>query len=77
MKDIAFAVIAITISLIAVFTPLAFQNSAMARLRIEFAAAVAGSVAVSIADLSHTLQILFGGLDLSRINSARSVRSGW
>ncbi len=47
MDEIAFAVIAITLSLIAVFTPLAFQSSATGRLFIEFALAVAGSVAVS------------------------------
>ena len=47
MKEIAFAVIAITISLMAVFLPLAFQKSATGRLFIEFAMAVAGSVAVS------------------------------
>jgi multidrug efflux pump len=45
MEEIAFAVIAITISLIAVFT-LAFQKSHGPPLR-QFAVAVAGSVAVS------------------------------
>ena len=47
MKEIAFAVIAITISLIAVFLPLAFQKSATGKLFLEFAVAVAGSVAIS------------------------------
>jgi len=47
MEEIAFAVIAITLSLIAVFTPLAFQKSITGRLFVEFAVAVAGSVAVS------------------------------
>ncbi len=47
MEEISFAVIAITISLIAVFTPLAFQKSSTGRLFVEFAVAVAGSVAVS------------------------------
>ncbi len=47
MDEIAFAVIAITLSLVAVFTPLAFQTSATGRLFIEFAVAVAGSVVVS------------------------------
>src|ERR1051325_1122171 len=46
MEEIAFAVIAITISLICVFLPLAFQKSATGRLFIEFAVAVAGSVAL-------------------------------
>ncbi|MCP5810267.1 efflux RND transporter permease subunit, partial [Klebsiella pneumoniae] len=47
MDEIAFAVIAITLSLVAVFTPLAFQKSATGRLFIEFAVAVAGSVVFS------------------------------
>ncbi len=47
MEEIAFAVIAITISLAAVFLPLAFQKSATGRLFVEFAVAVAGSVVIS------------------------------
>ena len=47
MEEISFAVIAITISLIAVFTPLAFQKSSTGRLFIEFAVAISGSVAIS------------------------------
>ncbi len=47
MEEISFAVIAITISLVAVFTPLAFQKSATGRLFLEFAVAVAGSVIIS------------------------------
>ncbi len=47
MREISFAVIAITISLVAVFTPLAFQSSTTGRLFIEFAVAVAGSVIIS------------------------------
>src|SRR5438552_2706238 len=47
MEEISFAVIAITISLVAVFTPLAFQKSQTGRLFIEFAVAVAGSVIIS------------------------------
>src|SRR5436190_15653715 len=47
MEEISFAVIAITISLVAVFTPLAFQKSQTGRLFIEFAAAVVGSVIIS------------------------------
>src|SRR5207247_5206595 len=39
MEEISFAVIAITISLVAVFTPLAFQKSTTGRLFIEFAMA--------------------------------------
>ncbi len=47
MEEISFAVIAITISLIAVFTPLAFLKGTTGRLFVEFAMAVAGSVAIS------------------------------
>ncbi|MCI0745546.1 MAG: efflux RND transporter permease subunit [Verrucomicrobia subdivision 3 bacterium] len=47
MDEIAFAIIAITISLVAVFLPLAFQTSTTGRLFIEFAVAVAGSVIIS------------------------------
>ena len=44
MDEIGFAIIAITVSLVAVFVPLAFQTSATGRLFIEFAVAVAGAV---------------------------------
>jgi multidrug efflux pump len=47
MEEISFAVIAITISLVAVFTPLAFQKSTTGRLFIEFALAVSGAVVIS------------------------------
>ena len=47
MEEISYAVIAITISLVAVFTPLAFQKSTTGRLFIEFALTVAGSVVIS------------------------------
>ncbi len=47
MEEISFAVIAITISLVAVFTPLAFQKSTTGRLFVEFAVAIAGSVIIS------------------------------
>lgn len=47
MEEISVAIIAITISLMAVFAPLAFQKSSTGRLFIEFAVAVAGSVAIS------------------------------
>jgi multidrug efflux pump len=46
-REISFAVIATTISLIAVFTPLAFLKGATGRLFNEFGIAVAGSVAIS------------------------------
>ncbi len=47
MDEIAFAIVAITFSLVAVFTPLAFQTSATGRLFLEFAATVAVSVIIS------------------------------
>ena len=47
MEEISFAVIAITISLVAVFAPLAFQKSTTGRLFIEFAMAVSGAVVIS------------------------------
>ena len=46
-NEIAFAVIATTITLIAVFTPLAFLKGSTGRLFNEFGIAVAGSVAIS------------------------------
>jgi multidrug efflux pump len=46
-NEIGFAVIATTITLIAVFTPLAFLRGATGRLFNEFGIAVAGAVAIS------------------------------
>jgi multidrug efflux pump len=46
-REIGFAVIATTISLVAVFTPLAFLKGATGRLFNEFGIAVAGSVIIS------------------------------
>jgi multidrug efflux pump len=46
-REIAFAVIATTISLVAVFTPLAFLKGNTGRLFNEFGIAVAGSVVIS------------------------------
>ncbi|HOW67091.1 MAG TPA: efflux RND transporter permease subunit [Candidatus Paceibacterota bacterium] len=64
MEEISFAVIAITISLVAVFTPLAFQKTTTGRLFIEFAVAVAGSVVISA----------FVALTLSPTMSARILK---
>ncbi|HMP77347.1 MAG TPA: efflux RND transporter permease subunit [Kiritimatiellia bacterium] len=47
MKEIAFAVIATTLSLAAVFIPLAFQTTVTGRLFVEFAIALTGAVAIS------------------------------
>jgi multidrug efflux pump len=46
-REIAFAVLATTISLVAVFTPLAFLKGSTGRLFNEFGIAVAGSVIIS------------------------------
>jgi len=46
-KEIAFAVIAMSLTLLAVFAPLAFQEGRTGRLFTEFALTVAGAVAVS------------------------------
>ena len=46
-REIAFAVIAMTITLAAVFAPLSFQTGRTGRLFIEFALALAGAVLVS------------------------------
>ncbi len=70
MEEIAFAVIAITLSLVAVFTPLAFQTSATGRLFIEFAAAVAGSVVVS-AFVALTLSPMMAGRILKPHDTGR------
>lgn len=47
MKEITFAVIATTLSLVSVFLPLAFIGGVTGRLLLEFAVALAGSVVVS------------------------------
>jgi multidrug efflux pump len=64
MDEIAFAVVAITVALVAVFLPVAFQTSATGRLFIEFAVAVAGSVVISA----------FVALSLSPMMAARILR---
>lgn len=47
MKEIAFAVIATTVALVAVFLPMTFQTSMTGRLFIEFAIAISVAVIVS------------------------------
>jgi multidrug efflux pump len=46
-KEIGFAVVAMTLTLVAVYAPLAFATGRTGRLFVEFALALAGSVAVS------------------------------
>jgi hydrophobe/amphiphile efflux-1 (HAE1) family protein len=64
MAEISFAILAITFSLVAVFTPLAFQTSTTGRLLIEFAVTVAVSVIISA----------FVALTLTPMMSARILR---
>jgi len=70
MEEISFAVIAITISLVAVFTPLAFQKSTTGRLFVEFAVAVAGSVIIS-AFVALTLSPAMAGRLLKPVSHAQ------
>ncbi|MDQ3624002.1 MAG: efflux RND transporter permease subunit [Verrucomicrobiota bacterium] len=64
MEEIAFAILAITFSLVAVFLPLAFQTSTTGRLLIEFAVTVAVSVVISA----------FVALTLSPMMAARMLK---
>jgi hydrophobe/amphiphile efflux-1 (HAE1) family protein len=64
MKEIGFAIITITVALVAVFVPLAFQRTATGRLFIEFAFALAGSVVISA----------FVALSLSPMMASRILR---
>jgi multidrug efflux pump len=64
MAEISFAIIAITVSLVAVFTPLAFQTSAVGRLFVEFAVTVAVAVIISA----------FVALTLTPMMSARILK---
>jgi multidrug efflux pump subunit AcrB len=66
MKEITFAVIATTVALVAVFTPLAFQTSSTGRLFVEFAIAIAGSVLIS-AFVALTLTPMMAGRILQRV----------
>jgi hydrophobe/amphiphile efflux-1 (HAE1) family protein len=65
MEEISFAILAITIALVAVFVPLAFQTSTTGRLFVEFAVAVAGSVLISA----------FVALSLSPMMASRILKS--
>jgi len=47
LREIAFAIISITLSLVAVFLPLAFVGGLTGKLLLEFAVALAGSVTIS------------------------------
>ena len=47
MREIAFAIVTITLSLVAVFLPIAFIGGLTGKLLLEFAVALAGSVVIS------------------------------
>ena len=64
MDEIAFAVIATTVALVAVFVPLAFQTSATGQLFVEFAVAVCAAVIIST----------FVALSLSPMMASRILR---
>lgn len=73
MDEISFAVIAITISLVAVFTPLAFLKGTTGRLFVEFAMAVAGSVVIS-AFVALTLSPAMAARVLKPVHG---IKHGW
>ena len=73
MEEISFAVIAITIALVAVFAPLAFQKSTTGRLFIEFAVAVCGSVVIS-AFVALTLSPAMSGRLLKSVEGVKHGR---
>jgi multidrug efflux pump len=64
MKEIMFAVIVMTVALVAVFLPLVFQTSVAGRLFVEFAVALCGSIVIS----------LFVALSLTPMVSARVLK---
>lgn len=70
MEEIAFAILAITFSLVAVFLPLAFQTSTTGRLFLEFAVTVAASVLIS-AFVALTLSPMMAGRILKPIEEHR------
>lgn len=72
MDEISFAVIAITLSLVAVFTPLAFQKSLTGRLFIEFAVAISASVILS-AFVALTLAPALAARILKPISTKKST----
>lgn len=73
MKEITFAVIATTLSLVSVFLPLAFIGGVTGRLLLEFAVALAGSVVVS-SIVALTLAPMAGARILKPIHEAEHGR---
>jgi len=72
-KEIAFAVIATTLSLVSVFLPLAFIGGVTGRLLLEFAFAIAGSVMVSSV-VALTLSPMAGARILKPVRSEEHGR---
>ncbi len=72
MREISFAVIATTLSLVAVFIPLAFQTTVTGRLFVEFAIALAGSVVIS----SFVALTLTPSMSARILKPAHSVQHG-
>jgi multidrug efflux pump len=75
IREIGFAVIATTVSLIAVFVPIAFLTDATARLFTELALAVAGSVLIS-GMIALTLTPMMSARLLSRSGPRGTTSSG-
>ncbi|MBE0542970.1 MAG: efflux RND transporter permease subunit [Verrucomicrobia bacterium] len=73
MEEISFAVIAITISLVAVFAPLAFQKGTTGRLFIEFAVAMCGAVVIS----AFVALTLSPAMAARMLKPVKGVRHGW
>lgn len=74
MREIVFAVLATTVSLVAVFVPLTLQSSLTGRLFIEFALALAASVVISsFVALTLTPMIAARVLKASRGDSSKGL----
>jgi hydrophobe/amphiphile efflux-1 (HAE1) family protein len=68
VREIAFAIIAITISLVVIFVPIAFSTGLAGRLLLEFAIALAGSVIIS-AFVALTLSPMIGARLLKAVKN--------
>lgn len=73
MNEIAYAIVTITLSLVAVFLPLAFLPSLTGRLFIEFATALSGSVLIS-AFVALTLAPMVASRVLRPVNREKHGR---
>ncbi|MEZ5278162.1 MAG: efflux RND transporter permease subunit [Opitutaceae bacterium] len=73
MEEIAYAIVTITLSLVAVFLPLAFLPSLTGRLFIEFATALSGSVLIS-AFVALTLAPMVASRALRPLNREKHGR---